>query len=98
MLGGIQANQENIRREFERERDGASDHRQALRETIAALSEAVRTLTIQMAEILPLAHDYRETRDQEFGAARLRKSIWAAVIATSAFFGALLGKAIDHFK
>lgn len=98
MLGIIQANQENLRREFERERDEAHGDFRALRETLAAMSEAVRALTSKMAGVEPLAENYRETRDQAIGAARLGKLMLAAWIGAGAFFGALLGKAIDHFK
>lgn len=98
VLGSIQANQENLRREFERERDGASDHRRALRDTIAAMSEAVRTLTAQMAEILPLVSDYRETRDQARGAAKLSKIVWAAIAGIAALAGAAVNRILDHLK
>lgn len=98
MLGGIQANQDNIRREFERERDDAALHRRALRETVGAMGEAIRTLTTRMTEISPLVDSYRETRDQAIGAARLGKLMWATLLGVSAFFGAILAKIFDHFK
>lgn len=94
-LGVIQANQENLRREFERERDGASDHRRGLRETIAALSEAVRTLTAQMNDVFPLSTDYRTRRDQASGMAKI---MWAAMIALGAVVGTVANKIIEHFK
>lgn len=48
-IGGIEAKQDIFIEEFKRERDGAADHRQALRDTIAALSEGVRKQTSEMA-------------------------------------------------
>lgn len=52
----------NLIDEFQRERDGAAQHRRDLREVIGALSGSVQELTRQMLEAKPLWKDYEERR------------------------------------
>lgn len=98
ILGRIEANQDNLRREFERERDALDIYQRGLTETVSVISEANRTLTIQMTEIMPLVFNYRESRDQALGIAKISKFLWALLIGIAAFFGAMINKAIDHLK
>jgi len=52
----------NMVDEFQREREGAAQHRRDLRLVIEALSASVRGLTATVSEIKPLVDDWRETR------------------------------------
>lgn len=98
MLGRIEANQDNLWREFERERDALDIYQRGLTETISAISEANRTLTTQMMEIMPLVFNYRTSRDQAIGMAKMSKVLWALLLGISAFAGAMISKSMDHLK
>lgn len=83
--------------EFKRERDGSQEHRRGLRETIGALSEAIRTLTAKVELIEPLVFDYRENRDLIRGARLAGHYFLAGVVTLAAVIGAGFSKLIDWF-
>lgn len=56
---------------FREEREYAQKHRHEMREVIAAMSQAVRTLTDRVEEMRPVVDDYRERRAEARGVFRL---------------------------
>lgn len=96
-LGAIERELQIFTKEFQRERDGAADHRKALRETITALSEAVRALTKEVADMKPLVQEYREARDQAKGAAKFGKLLWAGAIGCGAAIASIVQWIASHW-
>jgi len=82
----------NMVDEFQREREGAAQHRRDLRLVIEALSASVRGLTATVSEIKPLVDDWRETRAEWRGAARFKKFLLATAVSVAGFAGAIINE------
>lgn len=78
--------------EFKSDRTSSALHRKDLREVIGALSEGMRVLTAQVAEIAPVMRDYQNTRAEARGAAKLMKFAWTLAVALAGALGAWIGK------
>lgn len=94
-IASLEAQLKHFVTDFYRERDSAAQHRQSLREVVGAMGEAVRLLSGEMAEIKPVILEYRETRAEARGAAKLVRWMWALAVAVAGFAGALLGKKLS---
>jgi len=97
-IGALEASVSNLTKTVDEERVAAANHRQALRETIAALAEAVRKLTTQVTEMEPIVEDYRQKTLEARGMVRLGRWMMALFIAISGAIGWLLSWLLSHWK
>ena len=97
-IGGLTADVRNLTRSLEEERQGAAAHRRDLREVIGALSQSVRTLATEVADMKPDVADYRERRAEARGAARLAKWLYGVALAIGSAVGASAVKLVEVFS
>lgn len=97
-IGKLEEAVERLTDSQDRETETAERRHRELTESIAAVSASNRTLAgdveaieHDIREMRPLVDDYRETRDQAKGAARLAKFIWAGMVA----LGATIAQVVD---
>ncbi len=94
-LAIIETTLEHFIEEFKREREAAGKYRHDLRDVIATLSGAVKTLSERVDEMRPDVADYRRKRDEAQGAAKLGKFMWSALVVIAGFVGALASRFLD---
>ena len=96
-LAIIETTLEHFIEEFKREREGAGAYRRDLRDVIGALSGAVKTLSERVDEMRPDVADYRATRAEARGAAKLGRFMWGVMVAAAGLIGALASRMMDVF-
>lgn len=97
-IGALEAGVANLTKKVDEEAIDASRHRQALRETIAALSEAVRALTAEVSNMKPVVEDYRQRASERKGREKLGRWLMALWMAVAGMTTSVVTWALSHWK
>jgi hypothetical protein len=82
-IGALEAGIAGLSKIVDDECHESKRHRDALRETIGSLAEAVRVLTAEVTEMKPIVADARRSADQRQGQKNLGNAIMAFWMAVS---------------
>ena len=94
-IGGLQADVRNIAKTVREHQETATAEHRAVHDIVVSMSESVRNIAKDVAEMKPLTDDYREKRAEARGAARFLKAAYALAGGSVAF---AMGKAVEFFS
>ena len=97
-IGALQADVASLTKTLDKESENAAHHRQALRETIAALSQAVRDLAQKVQDYHPVIEESRQQLAEAKGRAKLGRWLLGLWMALASSIGATVGWALSHWK
>lgn len=75
-IGGLRADVNNLSKVVAQNQEASTEEHRKVHDIVEAMSDAIRTLTRDIAEIKPLSHQYREESAQARGAAKFIKAMY----------------------
>jgi len=94
-IGELKAEMRIVAERVRDNQEVATAEHRAVHDIVVSVSETVRNLAADIAEMKPLTDDYREKRAEARGAARFLKAGWALAGGSVAF---AMGKAVEFFS
>ena len=94
-IGKLQNGMETLEETVRHNQEVATREHREVHNIVVAMSESVRNIAADVAEMKPLTEDYREKRAEARGAARFLKAGWALAGGSVAF---AMGKAVEFFS
>lgn len=105
MIGGLKAGFEHLNDTVKQmvtmwgnqEKDAAAGRRvlhekvEALKDSVVALGNRVGSVETKLVEIGPAVEEFKSQREQQKGAMKLGKLMWAAMLAASGTMGGAIG-------
>jgi hypothetical protein len=94
-IGALQADERTLSQIVRDNQEASTAEHREVHNIVVSMSESVRNIAADVAEMKPLTEDYREKRAEARGADKLKAKLYAGALAIGGLFGALLGKLIE---